>query len=219
MIDNNFPNYFDLGANEVSQFVDGPTLFQNMSHYQQGFYNQGSINNPPEVLQSEATQSPSTTNGFFSPANYVSDGSMNGMSTYGTPAMEESNIDPDYAQSSNTQSCNTNQRQQYRPSLISRGQQLDIGIRAPTTMSYSDVLALAPSHSSPLSSHRSSPAPQQMMGFVQAGNTALYDPNPFSTYALQPFPHLSNVTTAQSVAGSSTVPGIACRISMSHVNL
>jgi hypothetical protein len=200
MVDTNFQSYFEplgpLGANEVGQF-NGSSPFQNMPQYQQEYYNQSTLNHPSNLLPMESTHSPSSVNGHFSPGNLMSEGSMNGMSNYSTPGMEESFIESDFTQNSSMHNDTHTNVNHFDTSPIPSNQLLRFQTQVPSSMSYSDISVLAPCHPSPLSSHRSSPAPQQMMGFVQPNNSTFYDSNQTGTFSLQPFPQLSNTVISQ----------------------
>jgi hypothetical protein len=206
MVDTNFPNYFDLDANEMSQF-NGSSPFQNIPQYQHDYYNQSTLNHPSNLLPMESTHSPSTVNGQFSPGNLMSEDSMNGMSNYSTPAMEESYVESDFTHNPSMHSDNHTNLNQFSTSPIPSDHHLNFQNHAPSSMSYSDVSVLAPRHPSPMSSHRSSPAPQQIMGFVQANNPTFYDSNQTSAFPLQSFPQLSNTIMSQSSQGFSSSSG------------
>jgi hypothetical protein len=208
MVDSNFPNYFDLGANEMGQF-NGSSPFQNMSQYQQDYYNQSTLNHPSNLIPIEASHSPSTVNGHFSPGNLMSEGSMNGMSNYSTPGMEESYADPDFAHNSNMHNDTHTIVNHFNTSPVSTTEHMGFQNQAPSSRSYSDISVLAPHHQSPISSHRSSPAPQQMMGFVQPNNSTFYNPNSTNNFPLQPFPQLSNTIISRPGPDFSSSPGTA----------
>ncbi|RDI89477.1 hypothetical protein Vi05172_g346 [Venturia inaequalis] len=196
MADTSFPSFFDLSANDMNQF-NGPSSFQNMSSYPQDYYNQNTISHLSHLLPLDGAHSPSTTNGHFSPSNVMPEGSMNGVSTYSTPAVEKSYADLDFTPSpsmTNSPHLNTNN---FDTSPILNNQHLGFHNRVASTMSYSNISVLAQHHASPMSSHRSSPAPQQMMEYAQPNTSAFYGSNQTTTLAPQSFPRLSDHVASQ----------------------
>ncbi|TID16449.1 hypothetical protein E2P81_ATG11876 [Venturia nashicola] len=190
MADASFSNFFDLNPNDMNQF-NGSSPFQNLSPYQQDYFIQNTLNHPSNLVPLNGTQSPPTGNGQFSPSNVMSEGSMNGMSAYSTPGAEESYVDLEFSRSpimTNSSRLNTNN---FETSPIPNSQHLGFQNQS-SSMTYSNISSLAPHHASPMSSHRSSPAPQQIMGYAQANNSTFYGSHQTTTLALQSFPQLSD---------------------------
>ncbi|QDS67838.1 hypothetical protein FKW77_007417 [Venturia effusa] len=196
MADTSFSNFFDLGATDMSQF-NGSSPLHNMLPYQQDYYAQRNQIHPSNLLPWEDTHSPSTANGHHSPSNVMSDGSANGMSSYSTPGMEGSYADSDLTRSPSMPNGSHLSMNQFGTSTKSSNRHLGLQTQALSTMNYSNVSSLSPLHASPMSSHRSSPAPQQTMVYSQTSNPSLYDLDQSATLALQPFPPLAEQIASQ----------------------
>lgn len=197
MADTNFSNFFDLSANDMNQF-NGSSSFQNISPYQQDYYNnQTTLNHSSHLLPLDGTHSPSTVNGHFSPSHVMSEGSMNGLSTYSTPGVEDPYVDSDFTRSPIMTIGSDFNNNKFEKSSILNNQHSSFQNQVASTMNYSNISVLAPLHASPMSSHGSSPAPQQMMGFTQANNSTFYDSNQTTTLALQSFLQLSDHVASQ----------------------
>ena len=161
------------GAEAFSNASD----FQNVPQYGQYTPQADPFLHQPEMLDSRARHSPmanslspSTINDRFSPETFMSDGSMNGPSTYTTPGFDEQLFEGHFGQVLNIQD-GTPVAATHFGSFQSQRQQLnDYENHLPTSSPYaSNTIPTAPILPSPQSTHRSSPVVPQNFGRQRPG--------------------------------------------------